>query len=85
MDAMQAGERSHTPDLARLCATVLDIWPTLWNFTEHPDAEATNNRAEVRPGAWKETRCRRSDRRTRCCTRDEGGGRFGRWSFAVAL
>jgi hypothetical protein len=27
-------------------ATVLDIWPTLWNFTEHPDAEATNNRAE---------------------------------------
>jgi transposase len=46
MDAVQAGERSHTPDLARLCATVLDIWPTLWNFTEHPDAEATNNRAE---------------------------------------
>lgn len=46
MDAVQAGERSHTPDVARLCATVLDIWPTLWNFTEHPDAEATNNRAE---------------------------------------
>jgi len=46
MDAVEAGERSHTPDLARLCATVLDIWPTLWNFTEHPDAEATNNRAE---------------------------------------
>ena len=46
MDAVEAGERSHTPDLARLCATILDIWPTLWNFTEHPDAEATNNRAE---------------------------------------
>jgi len=46
MDAVEAGERSHTPDLARLCTTVLDIWPTLWNFTEHPDAEATNNRAE---------------------------------------
>ena len=46
MDAVEAGERSHTPDLARLCQTVLDIWPTLWNFTEHPGAEATNNRAE---------------------------------------
>jgi transposase len=46
LDAVEAGERSHTPDLARLCATILDIWPTLWNFTEHPDAEATNNRAE---------------------------------------
>jgi len=46
MGAVEAGERSHTPDLARLCATVLDIWPTLWNFTEHPEAEATNNRAE---------------------------------------
>ncbi|MCA1697496.1 MAG: IS66 family transposase [Actinobacteria bacterium] len=46
MDAVEAGERSHTSDLARLCATVLDIWPTLWNFTEQPDAEATNNRAE---------------------------------------
>lgn len=46
MDAVEAGERSHTPDLARLCATVLDIWPTLWTFTEHPGAEATNNRAE---------------------------------------
>jgi transposase len=46
MDAVEAGERSHTPDLSRLCATVLDIWPTLWNFTEHSGAEATNNRAE---------------------------------------
>jgi transposase len=46
MDAVESGERSHTPDLARLCATILDIWPTLWNFTDHPAAEATNNRAE---------------------------------------
>lgn len=46
MDAVEAGERSHTRDLARLCATVLDIWPTLWNFTQRPGAEATNNRAE---------------------------------------
>jgi len=46
MDAIEAGERSHTPDLSRLCTTILDIWPTLWNFTEHPGAEATNNRAE---------------------------------------
>jgi hypothetical protein len=33
-------------ELSRLCETVLDIWPTLWNFTERPGAEATNNRAE---------------------------------------
>jgi transposase len=46
MDAVEAGERSRTPELSRLCSTVLDIWPTLWNFTEHPDAEATNNRCE---------------------------------------
>ena len=46
MDAVEAGERGRTPDLARLCATVLDIWPTLWNYTDHPGAEATNNRAE---------------------------------------
>jgi transposase len=46
MGAVEAGERSHTTDLARLCATILDIWPTLWNFTEHAGAEATNNRAE---------------------------------------
>jgi transposase len=46
MNAVEAGERSQTPDLAGLCARVLDIWPTLWNFTEHPDAEATNNLAE---------------------------------------
>ena len=46
MDAVEAGERSHTPDLARLCATVLDVWPTLWNFTDYHGAEATNNRAE---------------------------------------
>lgn len=46
MDAVESGERSHTPDLARLCSTILDIWPTLWNFTDHTAAEATNNRAE---------------------------------------
>jgi hypothetical protein len=27
---------------------VLDLWPALWNFTEHSDVDATNNRAEVR-------------------------------------
>jgi len=46
MDTLEAGERSQTPDLAGLCARILDIWPTLWNFTEHPNAEATNNRGE---------------------------------------
>jgi transposase len=46
MDALEAGERGRTPELATLCANVLDLWPALWNFTEHADVEATNNRAE---------------------------------------
>jgi transposase len=46
MDALEAGERGHTQDLAILCANVLDLWPALWSFTEHPDVDATNNRAE---------------------------------------
>lgn len=46
LDAVEAGERSRTGDLAGLCGRILDIWPTLWNFAEHPGAEATNNRAE---------------------------------------
>lgn len=46
MDALEAGERGRTPELASLCANVLDLWPALWNFTEHPDVDATNNRAE---------------------------------------
>jgi len=46
MDALQAGERGHTQELATLCANVLDLWPALWNFTEHADVDATNNRAE---------------------------------------
>lgn len=46
MDALEAGERSHTHDLATLCGAILDLWPALWSFTEHPNVEATNNRAE---------------------------------------
>ncbi len=46
MDALEAGERGRTPELATLCANVLDLWPALWSFTEHPDVDATNNRAE---------------------------------------
>jgi transposase len=46
MDALEAGERGRTPELATLCANVLDLWPALWSFTEHADVEATNNRAE---------------------------------------
>jgi len=46
MDALQAGERGRTEDLAKLCGQLLDLWPALWNFTEHPDVHATNNRAE---------------------------------------
>lgn len=46
MDALEAGERGRTRELATLCANVLDLWPALWSFTEHPDIDATNNRAE---------------------------------------
>ena len=46
MDALEAGERSRTPELATLCSNVLDLWPALWSFTEHADVDATNNRAE---------------------------------------
>jgi len=70
MDAVEAGERSRTPDLARLCGTILDIWPTLWNFTEHPHAEATNNRCEraIRHAVlW---------RKTSLGTQSETGDRF---------
>lgn len=70
MDAVEAGERSHTPDLSRLCGTALDIWPTLWNFTEHADAEATNNRCEraIRHAVlW---------RKTSLGTQSEAGDRF---------
>jgi transposase len=70
MDAVEAGERSRTPDLARLCATVLDVWPMLWNFTEHAGAEATNNRCEraIRHAVlW---------RKTSLGTQSEAGDRF---------
>jgi transposase len=46
MNALEAGERGRTPELATLCSNVLDLWPALWNFTEHADVDATNNRAE---------------------------------------
>jgi transposase len=46
MDALEAGERDRTPDLASLCANMLGLWPAPWNFTEHHDVDATNNRAE---------------------------------------
>ena len=37
------------------------------------------------PRTLKEDRCRRRDRRKRCCTRDEGAGPVVWWPFAVAL
>lgn len=46
MDALEAGERSVNAELSTICGALLDLWPALWNFTEHPDADATNNRAE---------------------------------------
>jgi len=58
MNALEAGERGRTPEVATLCANVLDLWPALWNFTEHPDVDATNNRAEraIRHGVlWRKT------------------------------
>jgi len=58
MDALEAAERGRTPELATLCSNVLDLWPALWSFTEHPVSRspirftATRNASSaVRPAA----------------------------------
>jgi transposase len=56
MNALEAGERGRTPELATLCSNVLDLWPALWNFTEHADVDATNySEVPVMP-MWVEVR-----------------------------
>lgn len=46
MDLLEQGSRMRDEKTSRFCAGLLDIWPALWNFTEIPGVEPTNNRAE---------------------------------------
>lgn len=46
MDLLEQGSRMRDERTGRFCDGLLDLWPALWNFTEIPGVEATNNRAE---------------------------------------
>lgn len=46
MDLLEQGARMRDDKTSRFCKGLLDLWPALWNFTETPGVEPTNNRAE---------------------------------------
>jgi transposase len=46
MDLLEQGSRMRDPKTSRFCNGLLDLWPALWNFTETPGVDPTNNRAE---------------------------------------
>lgn len=46
MDLLEQGARMRDEKTSRFCRGLLDLWPALWNFTETPDVDPTNNRAE---------------------------------------
>lgn len=46
MDLLEQGSRMRDQRTSRFCDGLLDLWPALWNFTDTPGVEATNNRAE---------------------------------------
>ncbi len=46
MDLLEQGARMRDKQTSRFCAGLLDLWPALWNFTETPGVDPTNNRAE---------------------------------------
>ena len=46
MDLLEQGTRMRDQKTSRFCAGLLDLWPALWNFTETPGVDPTNNRAE---------------------------------------
>lgn len=46
MDLLEQGSRMRDDKTSRFCGGLLDLWPALWNFTETPGVDATNNRAE---------------------------------------
>lgn len=50
---LKLGQETTDKKAAPFCKNLLDLWPALWNFIQHPDIlQPTNNRAEqtVRPG-----------------------------------
>lgn len=46
MDLLEQGARMRDERTSRFCNGLLDLWPALWNFTETPGVDPTNNRAE---------------------------------------
>lgn len=46
MDLLEQGARMRDDKTSRFCAALLDLWPALWNFTETPGVQPTNNHAE---------------------------------------
>jgi len=46
MDLLEQGSRMRDEKTSRFCAALLDLWPALWNFTEHTGLDPTNNRAK---------------------------------------
>lgn len=46
MDLLEQGSRMRDAKTSRFCGALLDLWPALWNFTEHAGLDPTNNRAE---------------------------------------
>lgn len=46
MDLLEQGARMRDQKTSHFCAGLLDLWPALWNFTETPGVDPTNNRAE---------------------------------------
>ena len=46
MDLLEQGARMRDDRTSRFCGGLLDLWPALWNFTEIPGVQPTNNRAE---------------------------------------
>jgi len=46
MDLLEQGSRMRDDKTSRFCCGLLDLWPALWNFTETPGVDTTNNRAE---------------------------------------
>jgi transposase len=46
MDLLEQGSRMRDPKTSRFCCGLLELWPALWNFTQTPGVDPTNNRAE---------------------------------------
>lgn len=46
LDLFEQGSRMRDAKTSRFCNGLLKLWPALWNFTENPGVDPSNNRAE---------------------------------------